>query len=810
MRLFAFLGVLSLLAQPRATDEPRFSSPPAVKADAGGVQIRFAASRATDCAVFVLDEQGRVVRHLAAGLLGPNAPAPLRKNSLDQTMVWDRKDDLGRPVSGGPFKVRVCLSLKPTFEKFIGSNPASIGSVRALATNPSGEVFVFHSFGTLHPNDNSLMCSVFRRDGKYLRTILPYPAHLPDAKLSGLKRIELENGAKVPFLYHAENRSLFPSAGDLQEHRAVATKDGRVAFVGISETPMRYAQQGPVHLVVLHADGSVPGDGMRRTRIADQGVSATLALSPDEKTIYASDMRTHKGHYGVPNHTVYRFGWDDKQASVFLGPDKGLRDPKGLAVGKDGNVYVADKGNNRVALFGPNGSLVGELKVDRPERVEVHPATGAIYVLGGARINELQKFASWKDAAPVAKATLPTFSHEGYRVSMALEAAAEPASLWFGSGKSSYAKYTLMRVEDKGGSFGEPVEVTRLQDNARPGAGDVTSLSINRDRNLLQIGTRIYDVKAEKWAGSVSERTVGSFGLDGNFYGQIYKSPDGRLVRYGPDLKPVPFPGGSADGLLEGPWGNFRLRGRGITADALGNVYSLAQTSPTGLQPNSLLMIGPDGKIRNKSLIDSSIRSLNSVRVDYQGNIYLALGLRPGSDRLPPGLKGKLPEDAKDPDALGGLNCYPLIYGSIAKFGPEGGAIRKGVGGISCNYAFGDLIDVKGAKWIFSGASNVPSWRQPGPDICLCESPRFDVDGFGRSFFPDAGRFRVGIVDTEGNELGWFGSYGNPDSEAPEIPLCYPQAVAAGDDFVYVGDRLNRRVVVVKLAYAAEASVPLP
>jgi len=191
--------------------------------------------------------------------------------------------------------------------------------------------------------------------------------------------------------------------------------------------------------------------------------------------------------------------------------------------------------------------------------------------------------------------------------------------------------------------------------------------------------------------------------------------------------------------------------------------------------------------------------------------------LRPGTETLPPGLKGKLPAGRKDPDAVLGVNFYPYIYGSIVKFGPEGGVIRKGSGGVACNYNVGLTTHVTGAQWIFPGASNVPSWRVPSPryytpDICLCESPRFDVDGVGRSFFPDAGRFRVGVIDTGGNEVCWFGSYGNQDSAGPksavpvpDIPLCWPHAVAVGDEAVYVGDRLNRRVVRVALNYQAEA-----
>jgi hypothetical protein len=167
--------------------------------------------------------------------------------------------------------------------------------------------------------------------------------------------------------------------------------------------------------------------------------------------------------------------------------------------------------------------------------------------------------------------------------------------------------------------------------------------------------------------------------------------------------------------------------------------------------------------------------------------------------------------------------------------------IRPGSGGVECNYNTNLTTEVKGAKWIVPGASNVPSWRTGKPyvkpDICLCESPRFDVDGFGRSFYPDAGRFRVGVLDTGGNAVCTFGTYGNQDSplrnadlgvrngtasgRGPaagtpqsavrnpqlEIPLCWPHAVAVGDEAVYVGDRLNRRVVRVKIGYAAEATV---
>lgn len=811
---------------------PTFAQEPQVKASAGGATISFAASHACSAEVAVLDAQARIVRHLASGLLGPNAPEPFKKDSLAQELVWDGKNDLGETAVSGPFRVRVGLGLRFKFDKLMGPNPTlPSSSVRALAVNKLGEVFVFHCYNAVHPSDGSLACMVYSREGKYLRTIMPYPANLPEDKLKGVKRIELEPGARVPFLYQAETRSFIPGAGDVENHDALATADGRIVFVGRMEY-QRYAQAGPLHAVVIHADGSVPDSGTVKTKIGS-GVSATLAFSPDEKTIYASDMRTSKDHYGLPVNVIYTFGLDDKEARPFLGGSKAegdlaLKDPKGICTDKDGQLFVADKGNDRVAVFKPDGSFVGALKTVKPERVAINRKSGAVYVLGGAGINELHKFESWKHSEPMAKLTLPTFKHGGYRVSMSMDDHGDKAVLWLGSHAGGYAKFTVLRIEDAGAAFGKPQDLTTLGGNTSGNAGMLNDLTLDRasetlyadltqriegrtgkrDQNPLKIPPKAYFLGANF-----------AFGLDGNVYLHTSGQQNG-VHRFTAGMKLQPF-AGTADGYIPNP-GSLRLRSRGLTADAQGRVlllYQKPKPDPGDAQDaNCLGLYGADGKPINEKLIDADIRSLNSVRTDYQGNIYMLVGLRPGKEVLPEGLKGKLPEGAKDPDAVMGVNFYPFIYGSVVKFGPEGGAIRKGSAGVHCNFNYNMTTEVKGAKWIVSGASNVPSWRTGtqwmAPDICLCESPRFDVDGFGRSFYPDAARYRVGVLDTNGNMLGTFGSYGNQDSGGPgsaipqpEIPFCWVQSVAVGDEAVYIGDRLNRRIVRVLLEHAVRKEV---
>jgi hypothetical protein len=95
----------------------------------------------------------------------------------------------------------------------------------------------------------------------------------------------------------------------------------------------------------------------------------------------------------------------------------------------------------------------------------------------------------------------------------------------------------------------------------------------------------------------------------------------------------------------------------------------------------------------------------------------------------------------------------------------------------------------------------------------MCEGGGFDVDPYGRVFFPNLGQFRVEVIDTNNNPITTFGKYGNQDSggkdarvKTPAIPLAWPLTVAVSDTHAYVADTLSRRVVKVKLNYAAEES----
>jgi hypothetical protein len=370
-------------------------------------------------------------------------------------------------------------------------------------------------------------------------------------------------------------------------------------------------------------------------------------------------------------------------------------------------------------------------------------------------------------------------------------------------------------------------------------------MALDRANRKLYLNKRAYDLNTGKWAAGLEvadgcKEGAGSFGLDGNYYAQV-QVWNNSIVRYSPAGAPLPFPGSKAkSGGLE-PGTSFRLRGRGIAADQFGNFYSLNQVGKTkpdnADDANCLVKYGPDGQVLNAALIDSSIRSLNSVCVDPCGNLWVGIGARPAGKGVPDHLAAQDLGKAykiKVTDLTTDFNWYPFLYGSIVKFPPAGGEVRDGIGGVKMEYSTGGKAEIKGAEWIHFGASPMPSWRLAYPGSCLCESPRFDVDGYGRCFFPDAAGFRVGMLDTAGNLLGWFGTYGNQDSPSassgpaagpgsgstssppdalsqskgavpkPEIALHWPWLVCVEDGRAFIGDRINRRVVVVKLGHAAE------
>ncbi|MCG3180355.1 MAG: hypothetical protein BIFFINMI_02714 [Phycisphaerae bacterium] len=98
-------------------------------------------------------------------------------------------------------------------------------------------------------------------------------------------------------------------------------------------------------------------------------------------------------------------------------------------------------------------------------------------------------------------------------------------------------------------------------------------------------------------------------------------------------------------------------------------------------------------------------------------------------------------------------------------------------------------------------------------------SALFGVDGYGRIYYPTSLSQTVSVMDNEGNPLLSFGTYGNRDSmgglegdltPTPGIPMAYPNSVDATDNYIYVADLVNVRLLRIAKTFAASGECAVP
>ncbi|GIW80150.1 MAG: hypothetical protein KatS3mg105_1957 [Gemmatales bacterium] len=195
---FGLLAVF-LAHEVLASQPVQFSEEPKVIRQGTQSVIVFAVAKPTDVEVAVLDRNAKVIRHLAAGVLGGKEPPPAPlKAGLKQRIEWDGEDDLGKPAKNGPFSVRIRLGMSVDFGRMIGGSPYTgtiVGMpyrapVNGLAVDAKGELIIkMQSSVGSHGNSGLWPWHIrrFDRQGKYVKTILPYPPSTDAAKASGFQ-----------------------------------------------------------------------------------------------------------------------------------------------------------------------------------------------------------------------------------------------------------------------------------------------------------------------------------------------------------------------------------------------------------------------------------------------------------------------------------------------------------------------------------------------------------------------------------------------------------------------------------------------
>jgi len=792
-----------------------FAREPSVRKQGESWLIDFAVRTPCDATVALVGPDGKIVRHLAGGVLGANAPEPFRAGSLEQSLTWDRRDDAGRRVPPGRYMARVSLGLRPVLDKCYGPDHTLLGVVHGLAVSPNGELYVLGEEGR---DCRDPVVRVFSRAGEYVRTILPRPGNLPLERALPLGELVLDGGERFPTCQipqYGGRRFVAPVAtpeGDLilsnnSRVRHVETKRFRsLDFLGWNGSkPVHEAL--PRRLLRVASDGGAPTSGCLGPVLGsgfDDGMLC-LAQGPDGR-VYVSGAR----------HAVFRAKWgENERPEPFVGtPDKagdgeqGLRNPEGIAFDAKGRLLVADTGNHRVAIFDANGRLSGSLAVEWPRKVLVNHRTGAVYVAAGKAGVKLLKFASPESAQ--SSAAMPI---GGDWPLLALDDDGKQSAIYvyLTGDTAGVAAHSLVKVVDSGNTL----RVERVLSGPERARQPLLA-GVDRERELVygawpwnnywRMDGRTgrierFDIPLHPQANGVSELTVG---VGGNVLVHV----TGAMARLTPDLAPMPF----------AALGTFIVSG--LKEDCLrsyyakdcceapnGNIYRIHERGGYS-QPFRVSEIAADGSPGRDSLVVLDSASAAGIRVDRRGCIYVLEHLKPVGQPVPPVFAGKTPG--------GKLDAHVEHYGSLLKFSPQGGAVRKlarkgapiEADEVRFMVGVGDTeFAARGLEWSRYGVSILRSWHANSG--CKCWTPRFDLDEFGRVFVPDQLRCRILVFDANGNPITSFGRYGNSDDRGPGVPLADPRTVMVSREAAYVGDMSNQRVVRVRLESAAHAECAL-
>ncbi len=370
-----------------------FTEKPAVKKEGEKWIITFASKANCDATVAILDKDGKIIRHLASGVLGKNAPWPFQQNSLSQRIEWDGEDDMGNIVAADALKdcqVKVSLGLRAMFERNIGWEPHNFpGSLPpgeqnwqaelkdyVVGKGEDGTLFVLGYSGFRIITGGNIQGRVFK-DGKYVKTFWP-PSAKDVEKLPqlGFKLATTIWGDKVWIA--AGTPSSRYGAGTMRPARAHAAKTVEEAtkeifdFVGVTGQ-----QVGPWPT-------EVPGRDVNSMFFKlFQGHMHRMAADRTRDDLYVSGgwlpgLRRFNGQTGEVDPSWFPNGDFDKVSELCFGPD--------------GNLYVG------VGNMGYNQFIV---RLDREGKPVPFTGNGAVplpnflvkdhvWVGGGGQYGELE------------------------------------------------------------------------------------------------------------------------------------------------------------------------------------------------------------------------------------------------------------------------------------------------------------------------------------------------------------------------------------------------------------------------------------
>jgi hypothetical protein len=814
---------------------------PSTGSGQGAYVISFASKGACDATVAIVNAEGRIVRHLASGLLGKNAPWPFKQNSLAQAIEWDGKDDFGKPAPAG-CRVKVGLGLQARYDRSLGWSPGKSLTRVGIATDRDGRLYVLDGGLIEWMGITTYSCRVFDRDGKYLRQIAPPPA-TSAGKVTTMGWNKTTWGATTPRSvpgYHGVTLTANYTFGNrVVRQTPVVTPDGRFVFV----TPTDHSYRDRWIIRVDGRDGTVKSDDCvlidKGSAVLGRGGPLHMALSPDGQWLYFGSMEEGGGAHCVFRMDMAKPG----QPAVFAGvrgkvgsDEASFNKPVGVACDKDGNVYVADHGNNRIQVIKSDGSFLATIPVPNPVLLAVHEASGAIYVLTlpSGRKMKLLKIGGLKDPAVKAQGPdLPCrYSDGGTRLAqsplLALDQSQATPRVWIKANGNH-----MQCLEDAGAAFKQlpSGDINRVEKDwhdwtpwehqPQIAADPVREELYIRNGGMSFSDSMIrVDGRTGKIIDAFGRRNSGGstpLGIEQarvNAEGRVYLRTGHNgvwLTCYNPETKQLdPLPESVPTGKAQG---SQQFKGKpykGIYIPANGNVRSFQDIMgialngdlyiPCGIRAEDIPLLkeagldfptraelyrnpfrgallkvfSPEGKLKSLSALPG-LGPSQGVCGGRGGAVYMALECQPVGLKLPEGLAP-------------GATVSGASWGTVVKF--DSRYDQYPIGHIKGRWTH-DLGGAPTHQWLGGGFKKPEhgagpvrientAWDYPGFGLfkgnsCNCPKSNLSMDSFERLFVPALHTSTINVLDANGNIVVRIGGYGNADSRGADSPVPDPK-----------------------------------
>jgi sugar lactone lactonase YvrE len=786
-----------------AAEAAPFKSKPEIKALPIGAKITFELSKPADVEIAVLDAQGRVIRHLAAGVLGGELapPEPLEKG-LQQSIKWDGRDDAGKSADKGPFTVRIRTGLQSKLGGIIGSPASLSGKVYGLATDDSGNLYV--GSGAVYSSEPVFSIRVFDSHGKYVRMILPMQADLTAKQTAEFGAGRNAEGhlqptnfnALVPYVQDGGIATFIGNrirAGQIwllntNGHICRIRADNGAAVAWASAPKTTIPSGGPMCWAVSPDGSSLYFTGWWNARqkegVRDDGVLWSVDPASGKTTELLKIDAPADSPWLIEQNGWYHFkNWDRKN---------GLAALHGLAVDRRGRLHVCDRVNQRLTVYDSSGRLLGATSLKWPDLVAFGKNDETIYVVtrkvvdGYKAINEFQvlKLNRAIEGKVIAQVTL-----RGVNAPQMAVSATSPPAVWLSNVGNEGQK--LVRIEDRGEELVVTDEVIVDADAgfvkvwADPLTDDVY---VNNGWNRITRYNGLTGQSQKLREGAIDL----AIGPDRNLYMIGRKGWKEPVYRCSLNLEPVPFAGTGTPTAAKEIYGRYGMgwSNKGLTVAPDGRIFVRHMYDWTKYH---VLVFAPDGTLEQHNRVAGGIvgpvdGQTGGLRVDRKGNIYLSMAGHPTNWKL----KAR------------------RFEGCVVKIPASGGGLVAEKGSAP-GMAF--------AKHFFEGAVTAYPHLAPrqDPSGCVCKEARFDIDAFGRLYVPNVIDFCVRIYDNAGNLIHRFGRYGNADppdrddqDQNPTIPLGWPMTCGVNRyGRVYIADVLNHRVVRADLYYETETEIQI-